>query len=67
LLRKAIYEAPCTQKIEKQIVDSKAVTEQMDRFIPQRMKLNLQSKFEAVTSNQSDASKLRMQENIPDN
>jgi hypothetical protein len=39
----------------------------MDRFIPQRMKVNLQAKFEAVTGNLGDIRKLKMQENIPDN
>ena len=42
-------------------------SEQMDRLIPQRMKQNLQEKFQAVVSNLGDIRKLKMQENIPDN
>jgi hypothetical protein len=42
-----------------------AGSEKMDRFIPYRMKENLQGKFEAVTVNCNEF--LRTQENIPQN
>ena len=64
----SIEEAPVVTRrknIFTYVPKDSAGSEQMDRFIPCRMKENLQSKFEAVTVNCSEL--LRTQENIPRN